>query len=260
MDARRQSGVTLIELLVVMVILAILSGYIATVALRVPGKPREKKAQAEMLKLALALDAYQMRFRRYPPDTGYGLSKEDDIPYYTKVIGGAEIPTYDPGSLWRYLLHRVQDNRTGRWYGPYLEEWEQEQMKSYTHTWPDGSTTQSFYLTDPWGNPYGFIGERKRVINNQGSFDLFTAGPDGETACDNNLRDNEEGEDVMYCSDNPQTEDDRDNRAYNTTSEAGQQVEVDDDNDGFPNNVSEFGPEAILNGDVGDDLNNWSPQ
>ncbi len=261
MNTRRRSGMTLIELLVVMAILAILSGAIAAVALRAGGRPWRVKCLAGIAKLEMALDRYRGRFRKYPPDTGYGLRMTGMRPSYTKTVGGVdiEVPTYDPGSLWRYLCNRVYDTRTKEWHGPFLEEWPQEQMTRYEHTTPSGVVVKSFYLADPWGNPYGFIGTRKRVLHNQGFVDIFSAGSDGTTACNNDQIDNDEGISVDSCSDNPQSQASFDNQAYNTADVAGKSAEVDDDDDGSANNASEFGPEASLNGDVGDDLNNWSP-
>jgi len=231
---RARAGMTLIELLVVMAILAILVSSVAAVWLHASGVGPIEAAKADINKISLALDEYKLQFHTYPPDTGFGLDMT------------ASPGTYDPGSLWRYLVKPVYDQRTGKLYGPYLE-WEQDRMVAYN----DRFAGRSFYLVDPWGKPYGFIGDKKRVIHNQGSFDLFSSGPDGLTACNNGIDDPEEHPDGWGdpATDNPLSTREGDNRAYNN---------IDDDRNGFVDDSLEFGPEATLNGDVGDDINNWS--
>jgi prepilin-type N-terminal cleavage/methylation domain-containing protein len=237
MTVRR--GMTLIELLVVMAILAVLIGGIATVALRASGLGPVKAAAADIQRIALALDAYKMDFRKLPPDTGFGL--DIDNPPVAKDV-------YDPGSLWRYLVVPVHDPYKNRVFGPYLE-WDQDGLVPYN----DGRFAgQSYYLADPWGNPYGYVGDPKRVIHNQGMFDLWSSGTDGFSAHNNKEKDGDSPY-VDVQTTNPMSRLQQDNRAYN-----GQ----DDDRNGFVNgfvdDANEFGPEATQNGDVGDDINNWS--
>jgi general secretion pathway protein G len=235
----QRRGMTLIELLVVMLVLSILVGAIATVALHASSEGPRKAALAHINLISLALDAYHLDFRVYPPDTGFGLDSKDPPPTVD----------YDPGSLWRYLVRPVFDNRRGKMMGPYME-WDQDGLKTYT----DGRFTgKSLYLVDPWGNPYGYIGNPQRVIHNQGTFDLWSMGADGVTAYNNDEDDFSEGETGDGYADvpttNPVSKNALDNRAYNLD---------DDDRNGFVDDVNEFGPEAILNGDVGDDINNWT--
>jgi len=260
MRTRACRGMTLIELLVVMFIMALLMAFIATVLMNIGSEPRKKKALADIAKISMALMEYKSHFGEYPPDTGYGLNMNgttnDTRPVYTRTIGGAEVnvPTYDPGSLWRYLYLRVRDPRTGQMVGPFLEEWSQDQLVPYDDRWDAGE--RSRYLSDPWGNPYGYIGKRKRVLHSPGSFDIFSAGPDGVTACNNNEDDDGDGQ--RDASNNPQSVSIIDNRAYNTTQVGVDWRELDDDDDGIANDSGEFGPEAILNGNVKDDLNSWT--
>lgn len=186
-------------------------------------------AKGDIMRICIALERYFSELRALPPDTGYGLDME-------RSPG-----TYDPGALWRYLTKRVYDKRTGRWYGPYLE-WQERHMKPYT----DARHGESYYLIDTWGNPYAYTGDPRRVIRNPGSFDVFSAGPDGVTACDNGRDD--DGDGMKDCSRNPMSRAPKDNRAYNG---------LDDDGDGVIDDKDELGPEAVLNGEVGDDINNW---
>ncbi|MHC5057113.1 MAG: prepilin-type N-terminal cleavage/methylation domain-containing protein [Planctomycetota bacterium] len=158
MNARR-GGFTLVEMLVVMVILAILAASVAVVLIRIGDRARMEKAQSQIRLIATALDVYRRDIGGLPPDTGYGLDMESGS------------GTYDAGSLWRYLTQRLRDPKTGELAGPFLE-WPQEDLTAYA----DASAGRSFYLADPWRRPYAFVGERKRVIHNPGSFDVFSSG------------------------------------------------------------------------------------
>jgi len=263
MRARIHRGMTLIELLVVMLIMAILMGSIATVLMSIGSEPRKRKALADIAKISMALSEYKSHFGEYPPDTGYGLSMTDTRPKYTKTIRGQRqaVPTYDSGSLWRYLCRRLWDPKTQLFVGPILDEWPQSQYLPYSDPDDLAGRPSSRCLVDPWGNPYGFVGNKKRVLHSPGSFDLFSAGPDGVTACNNGEDDDligdNAGDDYTDCSDDPQSVIGVDNRAYNSRSASGEFREIDDDGNGIANDSSEFGPEAIRNGDIGDDVNNW---
>jgi prepilin-type N-terminal cleavage/methylation domain-containing protein len=256
--ARR--GLTLVELLIVMAIMAILAGAIAAVAIRGMGRGSLEAARADINKVSLALEQYHMTFRTYPPDTGYGLKmdivrpvakngRDDDHDGFIDEAG-EDPSTYDPGSLWRYLARPVYDTRTKRMHGPFLE-WDLDKLASYNDPLFPGKP--SFYLLDPWQNPYGFVGDPKRVIHNQGSFDLFSAGPDSVTACNNEVDDPPLGgtgpDGAGDPSDDPATTALNDNRAYNGK---------DDDGNGIIDDAPELGPEAMRNGDIADDVNNWS--
>jgi len=194
--------------------LVTLSGaIIGGVILSPPRHPRRKMAFADRTRISIALDTYHLRFRAYPPDTGYGLDME-------KSPG-----TYDPGSLWRYLVKPVRDPETGEKVGPFIAEWNPKQLKPYN----DARAGPSCYLADPWGSPYGFVGERKRVIHNKDSFDLFSPGRDRVTASDRHGT--------------------KPNLAYDG---------LDNDGNGIVDDSAELGPDASRNGEVGDDINNWS--
>ena len=69
----RRRGMTLSELLVVMLVLSILIGAIATVALQASAEGPRKAALADIHLISMALDNYKLDFRKYPPDTGFGL-------------------------------------------------------------------------------------------------------------------------------------------------------------------------------------------
>lgn len=247
-----------------MSIIAIIAAYISVVMLGRGGGAREKNARADIRKIELALDSYHLKLREYPPDTGYGLRKNGQRPEYKKTVKGVEVnvATYDPGSLWRYLRKPVTDPMTGKKVGPFLKDWNPKQLKRYDDYYSNLVGEKSYYLTDPWGNPYGFVGTRKRVVHNPASFDLFSAGRDGVTACNNKKDDpspgQTSGDGRADCSEEPNSMRPYDNRAYNTNSSTGKERNDNSEEDDVANDSSEFGPEAIRNGDIGDDINNWS--
>ena len=261
MASRGGRGLTIIELLVVMAILGIIMGALTYVGLSVGKEPYRRKAMADIDRITLALEKYNLQFQELPPDTGYGLRMEGDRPVWQRQVNATtwvSVPTYDPGSLWRHLVKPVYDPEKSRTVGPFLTGWDQSQLRRYN----DIFYGQSFYLADPWGNPYGYIGDPRRRIHNKSSFDVFSAGNDGKTACNN--EENDPGVDGKKdgwtdASDDPiLAAYPKDNVAYNTFTKDGKLQEYDDDNDGTPNNSTEFGPEAVRNGDIGDDVNNWT--
>ena len=128
----------------------------------------------------------------------YGFDPEGARPLVTKMVKGVavDVPTFDPGSLWRYLCNRVKDPRTEQYVGPFLEDWPQDQLLPYADVFDGAGSPPSRYLADPWGHPYGFIGDKRRVLHNYGSFDIFSAGPDGQTACNNGIDDDLIGDDT----------------------------------------------------------------
>jgi prepilin-type N-terminal cleavage/methylation domain-containing protein len=214
MPTRRRTGFTIIELVVVMAIIAIIAGGIAGVVIHLGGKARVARTGAEIRLMSMALESYRRDLGAFPPDTGYGLDP------------AASPGTYDAGSLWRYLCRPVKDPATGRPLGPYLKEWSQEKLAPYT----DAQCGPSFYLIDPWGRTYAYVGEAKRVVHNTAGFDIFSTGPDGRTACDARGA--------------------AGNMAYDG---------LDNDANGIVDDADELGPDARHNGTGADDINNWSP-
>jgi hypothetical protein len=93
------------------------------------------------------------------------------------------------------------------------------------------------------------VGDRRRVVHNHGKWDVFSAGPDGVTACNNDERDGDQPVQDPGGEQDPVSDTVGDNLAYDGE---------DDDSKPPADDADEFGPEAILNGDIGDDINNWS--
>lgn len=239
---RGRGGFTLIELLIVITIIMIMMSMIAVVAIRARHIGHIEAAKADVQRIAIALERYFSELRTLPPDTGFDMPMDaDHRETDPDVIARHGGDRYDPGSLWRYLTRRLTDNRSGRSYGPYLE-WDQKRLKRYkdaVHDDPVDDEDQSFYLVDPWGNPYGYVGDSRRVVRNPGSFDIFSVGPDGVTACNDN-KDND-GDGVR---DRPV------NKAYDGALEPN-------DTNGIADDAEELG-EAAYNGDCEDDINNWT--
>lgn len=239
---RTQRGFTLIELLIVVGIIGFLVAMIVTVFINASGNARVKATKALIEKIGIALARYEGELRSLPPDTGY------DMPFGYKEIknpeGEVEI-LFDTGSLWRYLGRKIevrrQDGSVFKVVGPFTNFSESE-LREYVD--PKYSGERSYYVCDAWGNPIGYIGEKKRVVHMRGSYDLFSAGPDGKTAVNDG-----------FDNGIPQ----KSNDAYNGK---------DDDGDGEFDNATELG-EAHLNGsltarkrekvgqEILDDINNW---
>lgn len=210
MRTRPRRGFTLMEILVVMVILAILASTVAAVLINMRSKARIERTRNQIALIVSALEKYRDEFGAYPPDTGYGLAMETSP------------GTYDAGSLWRHLARRVKHPRTGKLLGPFLE-WPQEDRARYA----DALAGESFYLADPWGMPYGYVGDPRRAVRNPGGVDVFSCGPDGVTA-----------------SDKPGA---AANLAYDG---------LDNDKDGATDDSAELGA-AARNGTEDDDVNGW---
>jgi prepilin-type N-terminal cleavage/methylation domain-containing protein len=242
---RTKRGFTLIELLIVIGIIAFLIGMIATVFINAQGNARVKSTQKLIEKIGIALALYEGNLRTLPPDTGY------DMPMgtfeTTNATGDKEI-LYDSGALWRYLGRKLEvyrsDGSVSKVVGPFTNFSEAE-LREYTDNKYSGE--KSYYVVDAWGQPIGYVGDKRRVVHSRGSYDIFSAGPDKVTASNDGL-------------DNglPQ----KGNAAYDGK---------DSDNDGVIDNATELN-EARMNGaltarkkerigkEVLDDINNWDSQ
>jgi hypothetical protein len=136
-----------------------------------------KAAKALMQKISIALEQYNQQCGRvYPPDTGYGCS----------MTGKNAGVTYDPGSLWRYLgqpvTYKSSTSDPGSVKGPFAQFTEAE-LRPYS----DPVNGKSFYVIDPWQNPLGYTADPLRVAHNRGAVDMFSAGPDGKTGCNDGI-------------------------------------------------------------------------
>jgi prepilin-type N-terminal cleavage/methylation domain-containing protein len=228
-SSRRSSGFTMIELLTVISIIVFLLSVLSAVLLKSAQAARNKAAHSIIQKVAIGLTRYQADFRTLPPDSGFGL------PTNGGIVNGKVL--YDAATLWRYLGQELSANN--RSYGPYATFSENELVPFI-----DSQGKNVFIVVDPWKTPLGFVGDPDRVVHNRDTFDLFSAGPDRKTACNDQLDNEGDG-----AADNS-------NDAYTGSGLA----------------TSQQMGEAALNGcltafrknpkpgETLDDINNWDPQ
>ena len=220
---------TLIELLTVIAIIMFLLAMVASVLIKTVQTSRVKAAHALIQKVGIALTRYQADFRVLPPDSGFGL------PQSGGVVKGQVV--YDAATLWRYLGQELTVN--GQTYGPYTTFNEYE-LTPFT----DSNGLKVFIVVDPWKTPVGYVGDPDRVVHNRDTFDLFSAGPDRKTACNDGIDNDGDG-----SVDNP-------NMAYSgsglaTSQQMGEAV--------FNGCLTAFRKNAKKD-EVLDDINNWDPQ
>lgn len=242
---RLKRGFTLIELLIVIGIISFLIAMIATVFVNAQGNARVKSTQKLIEKIGIALSLYEGNLRTLPPDTGYDLPMGT---FETTNPSGEKEILYDSGSLWRYLGRKLEvyrsDGSISKVVGPFTNYSESE-LREYDDKKYSGE--KSYYVVDAWGQPIGYVGDKRRVVHSRGSYDIFSAGPDKVTASN-------DGHDNGL----PQ----KANAAYDGK---------DSDGDGVIDNATELN-EARMNGaltarkkqkigdEVLDDINNWDSQ
>jgi type II secretory pathway pseudopilin PulG len=228
-------------MLIVVGIIGFLIAMIVNVFINASGGAKVKATKALIGKIGIALARYEGELRSLPPDTGY------DMPFGTKDMRNADGEReilYDTCALWRYLGCKLevrrQDGSVAKVVGPFTSFSEAE-LRPYEDV---KYSERSYYVCDAWGNPISYIGSRKRVIHARGSFDIFSAGPDGKTATNDGL----------------------DNGIAQKSNDAFDGK--DSDGDGEIDNASELG-EAQMNGnltarkrekvgdEILDDINNW---
>ncbi|MHC5055701.1 MAG: hypothetical protein ACYTKD_13405 [Planctomycetota bacterium] len=101
-------------------------------------RDRPRRAGSEIKCLMVALHRYYQEMGAYPPDTA---PWNDDV--------------WDSRSLQRYLCRQVQDERTGRTFGPYIR---------VSSDWVrDVDDDGVGVYVDPWGNPYHLDAMHVRV-------------------------------------------------------------------------------------------------
>ena len=202
---KRRAGFTVLEMLVVIGLIIFMIAFLGYMLVNANKTAKIRATQALMQSITISLGTYQSMNGALPPDTGFGLP-----------VGNNK--NYDAGSLYRYLSLSA---KTGQGLPLHVPT---ENLRNYT----DPLYGPSKMIVDAWGNPIGYIGDPRRVIHNQGGFDIFSSGPDKKTASDDGI-------------DN--------GKLFNVPNTAYDGVGNDD--------ASELG-ESALNGTLPDDLNNWS--
>jgi general secretion pathway protein G len=160
-DARRHAvrlvwrrGFTMIEILMVIALMEILSLVVVGVAKIAQTKAMEGRAQAAMERMRMGLEDYRAEFGLYPDTT----NTEELVDWMYAV------PIKDEERVF------VEFNR-----GELVEG----SRNNWTNLW-----------LDPWGTPYRFDAEdpdRRPLRHNPDSYDLSSAGPDGEWGTEDDL-------------------------------------------------------------------------
>jgi prepilin-type N-terminal cleavage/methylation domain-containing protein len=230
MTEMKKRGFTLIELLVVIAIILFLLALMTGVFIRAAQSAKVKATTALIQKIGIALTQYQADFRTLPPDSGFGLAQNGGI------VNGQVM--YDAATLWRYLSQELNVN--GKSYGPYTTFSEYELVPI-----TDQNGKNAFAVVDAWRTPIGYIGDRKRVIHNRDTFDIFSAGPDRKTAINDGIDNDGDG-----------TADAPANRAYDGSG----QGTADELGEAALNGCLTAFRKNPKQGEVLDDINNWDPQ
>jgi prepilin-type N-terminal cleavage/methylation domain-containing protein len=225
---RAPRGFTIVELLTVIAIIVFLLAMMAGVYVRYMAGAKVKAAKALMQKISIALEQYNAQCGRvYPPDSGYGCN----------MTGPKAGVNYDAGSLWRYLgqpiTYKSSAADPGSVKGPFAQFTESE-LRPYT----DPVKGKSFYVIDPWQNPIGYVADPLRVAHNRGAVDMFSAGPDGKTGCNDGIDNDSAGGVDNFDS------------AYDTPAARGEAAY---------NGALTATRKNGAAGEVLDDINNWDP-
>jgi prepilin-type N-terminal cleavage/methylation domain-containing protein len=239
--ARRSGrGFTLLELLTVISIILFMIAFLVGVFLRFGNTNKIRASQKLIERIGIGLSRYYADLRSYPPDTGYGLTKQT-LKGPINMAGDMGV-VYDTGALWRYLGNEVKVYHTDGSYwktvGPYIQFKADELVEYSDSAYP----TKSYYVVDAWNVPIGYVADPRRVIHNRGDFDLYSAGPDKMTASD-------------VSGATPNTAYDGSNR--DDASEMGGSAENGTYTGTRRNWVPPNGPNKPP---YLDDLNNWDPQ
>ena len=189
---------TLVELLVVIAVLSILMSLSAGAAIAAKHYANRAKATVGIEHLRTAITTFRHDFGFNPPDHA------DQLPAWRMRAdgqcqpdaGGAEV-VIDPGDRAgdmedydnsnRILMHfLLTDNGTGGYYE--LKRKDSMQSGRLDNAYVFDCRTRDLYLfMDPWGSPYVYDrnwpeGDFDAVTHRRKGFDIYSFGPDGQTA------------------------------------------------------------------------------
>ncbi len=201
----RKSGFTLIELLVVIAIISLLGTFMITTFVESKRDAELFAVEAFIQNVGASLDVYKSDRRNgaYPPTTLEGFpALGSKLPNRTNLgiealVACLASPDFDglgndtekfeerlnntdedasarPMTRWRELdLYELVD----RWGNPFVyfnaQDYENRQVRAYMRTEPDAEDYE-IVTVKPWINP------RTKSPYNLNSYQLFSAGPDGE--------------------------------------------------------------------------------
>ena len=150
-------GFTLVELLVAISIVIVLAGLSFGVLSYVQQRQARETARVQLGLLELGLESYFADHGEYPENRrSNGERGSDDLQR-------ALFPPEEDGKIYVVELDPEND----------------------TQGWLSGSGN-SFQILDPWGEEYRFRSSTTQNVTANPGFDLWSAGPDGESATSSN--------------------------------------------------------------------------
>jgi len=162
-SSRRLRGFTLIELLTVMAVIAILAALILSIAGYANKKAATARAASEISGLSSACEAYKADNGIYPhqplaPATT-GTAPSDSLNPRTQGYTSANTKAYQDASLELYQALTGDSTNTGvvtAGSKSYFPNMKQDMMGRTTPTSPVSATNPVTFLSDPFGNSYGY--------------------------------------------------------------------------------------------------------
>lgn len=155
-----RAGFSLMEMLVVISIIVLLAGLTFGGFNFVKAKQAREQAKVQIGMLQLALESYKADTGEYPENARSGGNRGTATIYRELYPGGNQKV---------YLPELNPDNDT--------------------QGWLQGQTGTGLTIYDPWGNEYYYRTNRAsndRIYAANPDFDLWSAGPDGETTAGRN--------------------------------------------------------------------------
>ncbi|GAX60869.1 type II secretory system protein [Candidatus Scalindua japonica] len=189
-NLKSKNGFTLVELFVVIVIMMFLAGITIPIISSIQTNAKKGVTSAQISQLELALKQFESDFGFFPPDsyktTDTQLSLGSvNIPCDDDLDTGSKCLIFFLGS--KFMFTKSSFTAT---YGPYIEfkksQLEKDSGASFTGIDTDitiagvNGTTDIYRYKDPFGIYYSY--DSSAPTHNTVSFDLYSNGPDQETA------------------------------------------------------------------------------
>jgi len=168
---------TLVELLVVMAILTILAGMLIPAVNRARRTAKIASTKTLLAQICSALDRYNEDWGHYPPDY---ISGGTLLPFTPPEAVAPSAPAYPPEALYYYLANASLSRKH-----PYIELQPEVQATDF-------NSNGIREIVDAWERPFlynrpefpggGGFNYAGDPTHNLTTFDLFSVGPDGNTA------------------------------------------------------------------------------